>query len=753
MKRVFLSRLLIVFSAAALFISGAIYACWDYDELEFTYDSNFTPETFADASYTPLFLSPDVFYNKQYGFVQNPGFNTQIVNEWSAYMDKKINLKTIQFLFVDSLSNVVVEDLYDCILGKKKTISNRLAKKLNLKDEKTRNLIEFLHYSKAIETVSADVDYWSYENHQEKNFKDEDWIKSIENKYSTTDDNFLKNRYWFQTIKAWFYSDTKQNAIDFFLRTESEVPKNTLYYRAVAYIAGVEYHRQNYARSNYLYSQVFDKCPEMRTVAAYCFHPQEETDWIQSLSMAKNTDEKAALWAIQGYYGDEEKAIKMIYGLDAKNKHLNFLLTRLVNKQEKKINQSFTTSVSINKKQIKDSLDISAISLVNMIAKSNTTEQPFIWNMAAGYLSTLEGNFAVADNYFDTAEKKTPKTKLALVQLRLLRFVNNLSKIDVIDPNNEKTIVSDLDWLYNQLPNQQITDFRYQNATQWSKAYLSALYKSQSNNVLSELFVRNPNFYNNESDLQAMLTFLLKKNKTALEKVALGVYDVSIDDIYEYQAVKATFRNDIRQAILFMKKTETVRNELFLTNPFNGFIKDCHDCEISAGLKGKKYSKLEFLLQIENIQKQLSKNENVYNNSLLLGNAFYNISHFGNGRIFYECNIIGAPYTPMEIENPTRKMITDCTIASMYYKNALAAALNSEAKAKCHYMLAKCERNQYYNATYYSGNENWDLWSNDIKFFGWDNFAILKKQYSNTAYYQEIINECDYFNSYVKKAP
>ena len=39
--------------------------------------------------------------------------------------------------------------------------------------------------------------------------------------------------------------------------------------------------------SNYLYAQVFDKCPELRVVTAYSFRPQNETDWNKSFSNGK----------------------------------------------------------------------------------------------------------------------------------------------------------------------------------------------------------------------------------------------------------------------------------------------------------------------------------------------------------------------------------------------------------------------------------------------------------------------------------
>ena len=63
MKNQFLSKLLLFFSAILLMVYGIIYACADGDYGDFSFDSNFTPETFVDASYEPLFLSGDVFYS------------------------------------------------------------------------------------------------------------------------------------------------------------------------------------------------------------------------------------------------------------------------------------------------------------------------------------------------------------------------------------------------------------------------------------------------------------------------------------------------------------------------------------------------------------------------------------------------------------------------------------------------------------------------------------------------------------------
>ncbi|WP_281297967.1 hypothetical protein [Flavobacterium limnophilum] len=755
MKKTFLNKLLLGFSAILLFVYGIIYACAGGDDWGWSFDSNFTPEAFVDKSYTPLFLSQYFFYT---GFdtEHNSRFNDEIVQDWADFLKGKMDVKTVRFFLIDSSATDIkkIQDFY--ITQKNNSVSNKWSKKIDLNDRRISGFFTFLSLSKQVETASiSDGNNWSYEPVVQKTFNNIKTIKTIENRYNTVSDLFLKNRYWFQTIKAYFYNGDQQTAIAFFQKTENTVPKNTLYYRALAYIAGMNYKKKNYALSNYQYSQVFDKCPAMRVVSAYCFHPKEEKDWKESLNLAKTNEGKAALWAIQGYYGDEEKAIAEIYNLQPKSEHLDYLLTRLINNQETKIDNSFKEkSVVENKKRTKDSIHKSTIDLVVKIAQSDKTAKPYLWNVAAGYLETLNGNYAQADKNFDKAESKMPQTPLAISQVRLLRFVNNLSKIEKIGSNNEKTILKDLTWLYNETPKNNIENFRYYNATAWSKKYLSALYKSQKNEVMAELFDRDNNFYDNEENLKAMKVFLSKNNKTEIEKIGVGVYDVTLDDINNYQAVVATFANKIPEAIEFMQKTNKLQETKFYGNPFNGSIKDCHDCDHVAYQK-KKYSQIDFLNTIKTMQENVAKGEDVHANLLLLGNAFYNITHYGNARIFHETNITGYGYSSYDFRDKIRDMIADCSLAKMYYQKALAVAKTNEQKAKCYYMIAKCERNEYYNNQYDPNKDSWEnqyaLRSSKINFIAWDGFKILKRDYSNTKYYQEVINECGYFRTFVSQ--
>ncbi|MDQ5928550.1 MAG: hypothetical protein QG594_324, partial [Bacteroidota bacterium] len=555
----------------------------------------------------------DIFYGIRFDSEHNSRFNDNIKSDWETFLKGKADAPTVKYLMIgldDERSyekrdkrpenKVEIEQLHVFYKTKKENkASLKWGKKISLKDDKIKSFIEFLYLAQKIETVSLGDSYWSYDPVVAKTFDDLKMIQSIENVYNTTSDPFLKNRYWFLTMKARFYSTDKKKAIDFFNKTENSVPKNTLYYRALSYVAGINYKQKKYAVSNYLYAQVFDKCPELRIVTAYSFHPKNDADWAKSLAMAKNNKEKAALWAIHGYYKDEKQAIEKIYELDPKSEHLNYLATRLVNEQEQAINNSFqqkagenvpmkNQTVAENKAENQAKIDKTGFNLVEKISAAGNTERPYLWDLSLGYLQTLKGEYANADKSFDKAVKTLPKTELAGMQLRLLRFVNNLSKIDKLTDKNEKTILADLNWLYNELPKSyKGQEFRYQNASSWSRSYLSALYKGKADPVMAEIFGESRysywndgnSFYDNEKNLLDIKTFLSKSNKTEIEKIGAGIYSLKLKDINNFQAVQATFKNKISEAIGFMQQTDSVQYQTFLGNPFNGNIKDCHDCD------------------------------------------------------------------------------------------------------------------------------------------------------------------------------
>lgn len=752
----FSQKLLKTFSLILLLTYSVFYACFE-DYYEGEYYSNFTPESFADISYSPLFLSGNLFYNPEPLQINKSRFNDEVIKDWGNYLGNSMKNKLVHFFLIESSSTDIIK-LYSFINTNKPNLySEKWSKIINLDDEKIKNFVEFLYLAHQVEKVSvSEYNSWDYVENSKAQITNKNLLSLLENKYETSTDSFIKNRYWFQTIKAYFYSNSKNYALNFFKLSEANVQKNTLYYRALAYIAGINYQQKKYALSNYQFSIVFEKCKPLQILAAYNFHPQNQSDWEESLNMATTEDEKASLWAVHGYYNDEIKSMEEIYQLKPESPHLEYLLTRLINIQETKVsNLNYETAIE-NKQIVKDSLNIEALEIVEKIAVEGKTSKPYLWNIAAGYLQTMNGDYAKAVEYFDKTELQLPKNQLAENQLRLLRFINNLSNIEDLNSVNEATIVEDLNWLYfdlpaaeSELPSENPVFFRYYNASVWSKNYLSALYRQQNNFNMSELFYKTKD-YSNSYDIEQMKMFMRKSNKSKIEEIALKIYEFDLDDLLKHQSIIAAYNNDIPLAIKYMTETDSAKFEIFKANPFKGSIKDCIDCD-NVAVQKKKYSALDFLRILKSMQDAIDNGSDVYNNSILLGNAFYNLTFFGNLRSFNNSNILGYGSTPRSYSPKNRRLITDCKLAKSYYNLAYNKAGNDEQRARCQYLISKCERNEYYNIKYSGENDWWGDNKNQIDFIAWNGFKNLKYKYSKTNFFREVIKECGYFKTYTQR--
>ena len=60
-------------------------------------------------------------------------------------------------------------------------------------------------------------------------------------------------------------------------------------------------------------------------------------------------------------------------------------------------------------------------------------------------------------------------------------------------------------------------------------------------------------FYDVEKNLLGMKEFLSKQDKTEIEKIGASIYNLNLNNINNFQAVKATYQNKIPEAIAFMK--------------------------------------------------------------------------------------------------------------------------------------------------------------------------------------------------------
>ena len=739
----------IILSVIAVFsISGG----GDYEDGYWSgFNSNFAPEVFVeDESYHNLFYSTTMFYNSSF-YTENHSdrFVTTQVNEWNAYLNNDISKEELQIIIgSDSLDNVVSK-VCSAIKNNK---PNSLSKRYNVENEKNKNFFNFIYLAKSLQNATNFYPDWDYDSNsysQSPKVKTSE-VKKIEKIFNETKDTFLKEKYWFLTMKACFYSENRNNTLNFFNGTSSTVSKSVNYYRALSYVAGVNYAQKKFALSNYQYAVAFENCPDLRYEAIYNFRPQETKDFNESLKMTKNNDEKAALWTLYGYYADPVEAISKVYEIDPKNKHLSYLLTRAINIEERNINSTEFREYSKNSNVNTSKLDERLYTLVLDIANKNNTTHPYMWKIVAGYLETIKGNYTKATTYLNEAKNTAPDKAVVQNQIKLFTIFNIVSKTKVLNKTTENELLPYLTWLYkldkvknyyDENRDEQMlaenSDLRIEFMVSWTRSYLSNLYKKQNNDVMAELFSRESNYYSIDERLNKMQKYFIENKDTDWDKLAQSLYDVTLDDIYEYKGIMYAYKNQIDKAITEFKNCK--KADYLYGNPFNGKIMDCIQCDHYAKQK-TKYTKLTFLEKIKEIQTNVANGTDVHSGYILLGNAFYNMSYYGNARYFYDNPIIDQ-YGNF-IDEEFNEVFMSNSYAEYYYQKALNSAQNDEERAKATYLLTKIERNKFYLTDEFKPYE--------VDFIIFDGYKKLKQNYSNTKYYQEVIRECGYFSRYAE---
>lgn len=768
MKMNFLKKCLVAFSSISIFSYGIYaYGCAD-GWWGSGYNSMFAPETFVDNSYKPMFFeSYFKFYNNDDLSNYVGKFNEDVVQDWVDYIGKSESKEAIAYYLLNDTASQYIPKLIN-----QQSVSGAKYK-LNVKDQRSKNFLEFLQIAKKVEQSSTNsYYYWDYENRNISK-TDAKVIATIENYYDKIEDRdaFYKNRIWFQLMKAKFYSNNINDVITFFNETQANQPKNMLYYRGLGYVAGAYYQKRNFDKSNILFAQIFDEVPKLRQEAIYNFRPVDQAQFKKQIEAAETNEIKTALWAMNGYYQDEFKAMREIYKLNPKSKHINFLLTRWVNLQENAINVYQEKAILTPKnyhKEVAKAIDQNQLKWINEVAsKPELLQNPELWYLTSGYLNIFLGNYKEAENQFNAASKFVKSNNdLAKKQIRLMKLINNVSQVNKIDLSTENKLIQDLNWLFYEVPEFATYEdpFRYDYANNWVKKYLASVYKNQGNQVMAELLNSDKVFYDSEKNGQAMEEFFLKKNKTAWEEIFIGLYPYNISDIYECRGINLFYAGKLDEAIAMYEKIHPIqlreydyetkkyvykpvdynKNELF-GNPFNGRIKDCNDCD-HAAKQSVKYSSLNLLKKMKEMQQNVASGNDVYNNALLLGNAYYNLSYFGNARSFYYNSIFGE-YGSNYISKENQSKLFDLSQAQKYYRMAFEAASDNEQRAKITYLLTKIERNNFYYNQYFNKDYYWGY--GDVMFKKWDGFKKLKHEYADTKYYQEVINECGYFRKYL----
>ncbi len=761
-------RLSVVFLISVLLFpqsAGVIKGCGGYEMDDIVNTSLFIPQMIKENRFDPFFLSLEDYYysgsSDQPGRVETDSRSLKDYNldEWSAFFQGFIRSEDIENIVYQIEINAVdsVRQIID-----KQIASTGISQKTKEAGELVKSGLVYLKFAKQIEKAVY-RNYWMWDAEPPDQMELLEYRNRAITAYKTNKNTFLKMRYAFQYVRLCYETAAFNEGISF---VENDFPfqasQGMMYFRTIGYQAACLVKKREFSRSNLIYARLYDLGEVFKYEAFESFHPQGETEWKTTLELAKSNREKEVLWHLMGVYADPLKGIHEIAQIDVNSNLLPLLLVRAVQIAELNSantsvdeysyemlnpeNRQFETFTpdplyswnSIFKEQIGE-----LISELLLIAPKRQTDKG-IWYMGISYLYWLQKDTENCRKYSEIAAREAQENSYVLLQHGINKLLIGYGETSVL---NEKT-ENDLHGLFAQVNSNQNNTEANGNAMRFVLRGLREMYLKSGDELMAELAEPHPEiYYTNEAKIQDMIDFMNDSKISPFRRFLLSRYCFSVDDLYDVQATSKIYSYNFESALAIYEAHPNAGRVELAGNPFNFRKVDCHDCDHAMPQKVvyTKKSFLEKMIELKSKAENASlEAEERANNYFLFANGLYNMTYYGNARIVsstvLDFEVMYENYNADKTQEQEIFPYHDCQLSEINYLKAAALSSKREFQARCFWMAAKCEHNVWLEKEYDE--------ESGVDFIAGKYYHLLRDKYSNTKYYNEIIEECGYFCQY-----
>lgn len=687
------------------------------------------------------------------------------LTEWNERFCNVAKLVDLQFIIYKA-SLTQMRRLKALIRQKNSGLTGQLAGNTfarHLHQNKCEEAVDYLIFAKRCEPHVIARSSWSPA--QRDTVAMQFLIKDGRKAFKKTKSHYFKLRYAYQLIRLAHY---KKDYLQTLALYEDLLPKidnkpSLIEDWIDGHKAGALMGLGRNVEASYLYSKIFQKTPSKRVTAYQSFSIKSDEEWAACLRLCQTDEERTTLYALRANDPNSLAVEDMgaIYHINPKNEYLEFLLVREIQKLEKdllggdfnKKKKNNWRYHKIPRKQAgKNLLDL--LKLVLLVGEENKVQTPALWQIAEGYLELLGGDYYAAKNTLGHL-KGTIKDEVLIEQLEALIMVANIDGLEAVNPEMENLIVDyERTALFTKYP-----DFG-----KFVKDKLAYLYHAQGfegkafleEHTLTELR------YNPQLGLiEELIAICQKAKRSRLEDEMVlksdGVTTIE-SDLWDLKGTYYLGQMQLESALeAYHQMPRKDRADYGLFNPFREMPVDCVNCRIIDTAGYSKTIVLELILEFEYKAKaDLEKAASYY---YQMGNALYNMTYFGyewevadyfrsgsswyglkTGEAVFEAR--GAPFGNHETVN--------CSLPLYYYDKAFRLSKNSELGARAAFMAAKCQQNQFFA----NKGSDYSFYDNQIPYVTAEYrqyFNILKNYYAETAFYEEVVEECLYFERYAAR--
>lgn len=595
---------------------------------------------------------------------------------------------------------------------------------------------EFQEYLKFIKEQEYCVTYNPYINQDFTYCKD--FIPIALNKIDNTKNSFLKQRYFYIALRLSHYKDSTKNSLDIYnkysylLNNSNSIVKDWIQ----GLYAGALVRNNEIAKGVYEFSKLFENSINSH-LSFYNFkYITSEEYFNELLSYAKDDSEKTKMYAIRAlnYNSNVLEEMKNIYNIDKNSKWLDFLIFRELLKSQT-LHNTYGSAYKDYENENSEYI---------YFLKNIDKDDRYLVDLSLVHFNIYFKKYEESKKILDRLLVEFPNKH----ELEVASYILYLNSLKSIDSSIE-------DEIYKRVSHFNENEF---DIYKYTLNTLSNLYKNQNQDF--EKYLSDNFYYIEYKDLdlenfKKFEMFLETKQETKLREFLQTRFKKMVTankSSFDFAKITVLINN-----LKFQEALDTNFEILDKTkvefNPFNGLIR-------GNNRSGKKepFTIREFLQRVIKIENELEKNPNSVMDNFLFANSLYNLSHFGN------INRVTTVYRSNYLVHTPKLQEQKLNLAINYYEKALENSKDIELNAKITYLIAKTKLAIFdLNYDKYPQEDNW--WKkNSVYNYGSDEFYekflensgsryfnILQNNFKDTRYYNELIQECGDFKTYINR--
>lgn len=535
-------------------------------------------------------------------------------------------------------------------------------------------------------------------------------------------DGFLAQRFAFQQVRLAFYARDWQAAIAAFDARAAVLakPSADLAGRARYYAAGALRQQGDLARANLELARVHGTTPALAGVAAQDFQPMEDKDWKATLALAKDTRERTELWRLVGFKLDGIAAAQEIVKLDPTSNLLGLLAVRELSRIEANLSTQMgppdPTTVAAAQKAA-----ATLEQLATTLAATPGVDRPWLLQLVAGHLAARRGDLKAARTRLAAAQALRPTDAKVTAQARA-SLALALAQTGPLGGS-----------LGDELGRTMIAvgpDFGRRSALTAEIRYHLAEVALKAGRPVDAEFLRpdGPATAAQWTDAKFLKQMIARANKnaTAFDRFVTGGSYTRAALEQELALRNLLDGKFAESAQAFAKGAASAQ---LGTDPFITHIVDCHDCD-HATYGSAPWTHASMVARMAKLVKQANgKGQAAADAALELGNAFYNLTWYGNARV---------------VLDGTHQTTRDTAMAARWYKRAYEQGKSREFKAKAAFFAAKAELHGLI-AKQYQPYEEASVLPVPTTWYP------VVKTFADTQYYQDVLRECGTYAAWARQ--